>query len=116
MSEDIFIGFREKPNDLENFLKGEGYTEIQKERKSTTFSRANDISTTVTYYPEAEVVEEDEVPDWSKSGHKILSEVNINFPYSPYSDVEEAHRIADKIIDQYKAIRYDQNFDEFTEF
>lgn len=116
MSGDIFIGFKERPNDLENFLEGEGYTEIEKERRLTTFLRKDDISTTVTYYPEAEVVEEGEVPDWSKSGYKILSEVNINFPYTPYSDVEEAHRIADKIIDQYKAIRCDQNFEEFTEF
>ncbi len=116
MSDDIFIGFEERPEGLEKFLEKEGYTEIEKDHRSTIFSRKDDISTQVFYYPTSEVVEEEEVPNWAKSRRTIVSEININFPFTPYKDVEEAHRIADRIIDQYKGIRYDQNNDEFTEF
>lgn len=116
MSEDIFIGFEERPRGLRKFLEEEGYVGIEKSHGSTIFSRNDDISTQVFYYLKAEAVEEDEVPNWAKSGHNIASEVDINFPFTPYKDVEEAHRIADRIIDQYKGIRYDQNADEFTGF
>src|SRR3989338_5002802 len=98
MSEDIFIGFEERPKGLKKFLEGERYVEIEKGRESTIFSRNDDISTQVFYYPKAEAVKEDEVPNWAESGHEIVSEVNINFPFTPYKDVEEAHRITDRII------------------
>ena len=42
--------------------------------------------------------------------------MDINFPFTPYKDVEEAHRIADRVIGHYKGIRYDPNTDEFTKF
>ena len=116
MSEDIFIGFEERPKGLKKFLEEEGYVGIEKSRGSIIFSRNDDISTQVFYYPKAEAVEEDEVPNWAKSGHNITSEVDINFHFTPYKDVEEAHRIADRVIGKYKGIRYDPNTDEFTEF
>ena len=114
MSEDIFIGFGERPKGLKKFLEKEGYMRIEKGHESTIFSRNDDISTQVFYYPKAEVVEEDEVPNWARSGYNITSEVDINFPFTPYKDVEEAHRIADRVIGHYKGIRYDPNTDEFT--
>jgi len=39
MSEDIFIGFEERPRGLRKFLEEDGYVGIEKSHGSTIFSR-----------------------------------------------------------------------------
>ena len=117
MSLDIFIGFKEEPKGLGEFLINEGYTLIEKfaEDEDTTYFREDNSWPQAIYtIPPIPVEEEDEVPNWEESGFKIVAELDINYPLGTGDAVAlEARRLAEKVADRFNAVLYDSTHEEY---
>ena len=99
MTNDIDIGFKEEPKDLEGFLNKEGYTldNEQTEEDCIFYYNKKDDWPRLFYFPHTiEVEEEGEVPDWENSGFKVGSELNINYHFGD-NPVSKAGRLIRKI-------------------
>lgn len=113
MTHDIDIGFKEKPESLEEFLIKEGYSEIDRTSKEcTVYARGENDWPQIFYYPATIKVKEGEKPNWQESGHNIISEVNINYVLDVW---DEAERMSDAIMKKFNAVLYDSNSDEYFE-
>ena len=99
---DYPVGFKAKPKNLEGFLKEQGY---QRDRKNVFVSTDGQVD--VFYHSKATIAnkDEEEVPDWSESGHKIISDMEVTTK-NPNS-WEEAERLVHEIVKRYDAVSYE---------
>ncbi len=119
MSDDIFIGFTQTPEGLEEFLKRELYVKSssQVSPDSTLYVASPQLieqGVDVWYSPKAFMTAgKEEVPNWRVLRFKrisIVSELDINFSFRDWKDREEARRLADKVMETFNAIECDPNF------
>ena len=108
---DLEIGLREKPSDLDELMKREGYEKEREDRKATFYERTSgDIA--VIYFPKLLEHEEGELPDWKGEGYEnIVAELNIYYE----REFEEAERIANVIARKYQGVICDPQQDEYWE-
>ncbi len=111
MSEDIFVGFLKKPEDLERFLEQEGYTEAHQDERDEEVRIYDNPNSPLTlfYYFKVPEVEDEEEPNWPREGFSVVSELNINYPRSYW---EEALAFADKVVAQFPdTVTYEPGLD-----
>ena len=63
------------------------------------------------FHPAIKAAEGD-VPNWERSGHTIVSAVNINFPMDSAA-MDEAERLSKNLVRALDGILYDSNLDEY---
>ena len=110
MSEDIIIGFLDKPEGLERFLEQEGYTEDAQDEQDEELRIFSSSKSPLTlfYYPKPSEVEDDEEPNWQREGYDVVSELNINYHRDYW---EEAVPFSEKVVAQFpNTVTYEPNF------
>lgn len=110
---DYFVGFEREPRDLDNFLEAHGYNRVlNKEDNSVKnyYSRKGGLID-LFYSSKLSNVNKDEVPDWSKSGSKIISELMIST--KEFNEVDEVLRMVKEATIKYNGIFYDYDLDDF---
>ncbi|MBI1969062.1 hypothetical protein HYS48_00070 [Candidatus Woesearchaeota archaeon] len=113
MTLDIDIGFAREPTGLAAFLRQEGYTRVERQDKGcTVYTQPEDSWPQVLHFHPTIKAAEGEVPNWERSGHTIVSAVNINFP-TDSAAMDEAERLSKKIVQALGGILYDSNLDEY---
>jgi len=113
-SQDLFIGFQEKPEDLKKLLLNEGYILVERKEDDITYERKDSLDVTLFYNTSLTPVEgEEEIPDWKGAGFNIVAELNVNFQSEYY---EEALRIFDKVLEMIGGVSCDPNFEEYLNF
>lgn len=114
----MFIGFEKTPEGLEAFLEERGYKkENFQEGNSSIENYVNKKygSPNITFYPQSLSGDEDEIPDWTKYKHEILSELYIEAEHYPLEVIDEAERLSKEIINRFDGVLYDAELDEFFE-
>jgi hypothetical protein len=109
---DYFVGFLTEPKNLERFLEKQGYVlsrDQPAEKGDRNYESEKGID--LFYFSKTIEGEDDEVPDWGKSGHEIVSELMISTKED--DAIDEAERIAKEIVEEYSAVFYDNDLDEF---
>ena len=113
MTNDIFVGFEREPKAINEFMAQEGYTHVDKTKRCHIYTRPDNQWPQVFYHSRAEKTKADEVPHWQQSRHKIVSEANINFPFSDSDAITEAERLSQKMVKSLDGVLYDSNLDEY---
>lgn len=112
MTLDILIGFQEEPIDLEGFMRQQSYSLVQKHENGFDFEREDSAWPKVSYYDS--VVEPDLEEDvWGRSGFKITSELEINYPIGSANLWEEANRLSKEIVKKFNAVLYDSGLEDY---
>jgi len=112
MTQDIDVGFVNKPEGLEKFLAEQGYVYVSEGKKGVRVYEHDKLGAPTLFYFPQYTPEENEEPDWSSQG--IQSLVNINFSARDRSEVhDEAERIAKELVMKADGIMYDENLDDF---
>jgi len=112
---DYYVGFEREPVGLKDFLKDQGYdphSDVQDGDVNGFESREGGL-VDIFYSPKLVKVEEGEVPDWSKSGRNVTSDLLISTKDS--NEIDEAQRLTDDIVREYDGISYDIDLDDFFE-
>lgn len=109
MTEDIFIGFRRNPENLEAVLRREGYTQKEKVGEFTVYTREKDS------WPQLFICNPNLIKPrakyWDVLGINVVLELVIN--YSPVDgSSNEVQRLSKIIIKELKGIAYDKNLNE----
>ena len=108
---DYFVGFEREPEDLDAFLKNQGYDlfDTDQDNVRNYVSMGGELADLVDLSYSPEVIEGDEVdegePDWSESGRNIISQLEISTKESVAAD--EALRITEETAKRYNSISYD---------
>ena len=112
VSWDYFIGFEKKPEGLDSFLKDKGCHPIPNENDSSVKNyEYGDGLIDIFYYPKALEVEKGEEPNWSKSGYKVISDLNI---VTKEGDVvDKAEKLSVEIVKKFDGILYNTSLGEF---
>gem|GEM_PF-2452527 len=113
MTLDLYVGFEQEPKGLEDFMKKQGYTRIERHKDThggyLTFERNDNPWPCVFYSPHAQKAEDpDELPNWRRAGFRVVSEANINFPND--SSSLEASRLARELVNKFNGIFCDPQF------
>ena len=112
MTEDIFIGFKREPQNLEVILRREGYTEKEKVGEFTVYTQKNDS------WPQLFVCNPNLIKHrakyWDVLGVNVVLELAINYHPADGSS-NEVQRLSKIIIKELKGIAYDKNFEKFKQ-
>lgn len=113
-SSDYFIGFEREPEDLDAFLKTQGCVPTPNNSGDSlkTYESIEGGLVDLFYSPEVIKADKGEVPEWSKSGYNIMSELTIST--KEFSVVNKAQGIAEEIVKKYNGVLCDPTYgDEF---
>lgn len=114
MTDDMFIGFERELLSLEEFLRKEKYTRAEKlDEKCIVYTRAGDLWPKIFYSSIVEVDEQSGISHWEEAGHKVVSEVNLNYHAGDTEDLAEAERLRDKIGKEFDGIIFDSHSDDY---
>lgn len=109
MTEDIFIGFKREPQNLEVILNREGYTEKEKVGKFKVYTRKKDS------WPQLFVCNPVLVPQrekyWKVLGVDVVLELAINY-HSADGSSNEVQRLSEILIKELKGVAYDKNLEK----
>ncbi len=116
MTLDLFIGFEQEPTGLEDFMKQQGYTSIEKKKDGSgdylIFERTDNPWPCMFYSPHVQKTEDSEdVPNWRRAGFSVVSEANVNF--NP-ENFEEADRLTQSLVNKFNGVLYDPDTDEYN--
>jgi hypothetical protein len=112
---DVWIGFKKTPEGLEAFLAEQGYDREPIEREDAGIEDYvhSEGSPSLMYCSRVLDIKEGEIPDWSKSGHTIVSELYIEAIHDMPGAVDEALRISEEIVKKFDGILYDADLNDF---
>lgn len=112
-SYEYFVGFEREPKDLDTFLENQGYdlTTNGQDNSVRNYEHREGGLVDLFYFPNVIKVKEGEVPDWSKSGYNITSELMISA--EEFDAVDEAQRLTNETVRKYDGIFYDSNLEDF---
>ena len=128
MTFDIDVGFRTRPQGLDDFLRSQSYRRSSGTGRETEDSDYEHLEGWPCLYYTADFVQSPEEFDWeSQVPGGIVAHLNINFPMSvpmdkdrkpiagkiPFDD--EAKRLATLLINRFNAAAYDPASEDFYE-
>ena len=112
MTHEFFVGFRTQPFGIEKFLEKEGYVPnetVKDPLGAKIFQREDEIWPQTFYYKDVDNLKRAD-PIWEKLPHRIVSELDINYPSEQNS---EAERLMERIVRSFDGILYDADANEF---
>ena len=105
MTLDIFIGFIEEPEGLKQLLEERLYVLVDEKDECTIYEHRDDIWPQLFYYsPSPKVEEDDELPNWEGEGFKVVSELNINFPWGDLKAHARAYDLVEELSRHYSVV------------
>lgn len=114
MTDDMFIGFVREPKGLDEFLKREGYTEVdESDPECIVYTRPDEVWPQIFYSSPVEVDEQTEISHWEEAGYKVVSEVNLNYHRTDTEANTEAERLRDEIGKEFDGIIFDPHSDDY---
>jgi hypothetical protein len=110
---DYYVGFVKEPKNLDGFLNKQGYERNHNEKDDSykNYESKEGGLVDLFYSFKATEVKEGEVPDWKRSGYKVVSELMISTKDSDCA--EEALKLAEATVKKYKSILYDSLAEEY---
>lgn len=107
VSERKLVGFRGKPEGLENLLEENGYELIVLRDSSIKVFEQTEGDITLHYTPDISYKTADEDYEW-RDYPEVTSDISINYyPLDPKSGYEEAQRIASLVTKRFGGVMLD---------
>ncbi len=114
MTQDLDIGFLEEPTDLRKLLEESGYVVTDETRECTAYEHAEDTWPQLFHYSPPLENEDGELPNWEKAGFRVVSELNINYPFNGVNAYLEADKLSRRLAATYRTVTCTQQGDYFT--